>query len=227
MNKKIGLLGGIGPESTGEFYLSLISKYQEKGCIHCNEDFPQIIINSIPAPELMIEDITQREIEPYLRGLMELQMWGAHFIALICNTIHSFYEVLQGHIETPIIDLRREMKNAIFHKNVKSIIILGTPTTIKKKLYRFDGIACWELDKGEIKQLAAAVFNFNKGFERQRQIQTVEDIARGYTKTCDLLVAACSEIALMLKDKDLPVINPMDVLAEATVEYSLKPNLIS
>ena len=29
--KTIGVLGGIGPEATGEFYLALISKFQEKG----------------------------------------------------------------------------------------------------------------------------------------------------------------------------------------------------
>ena len=31
--KIIGILGGIGPEATGEFYLVLISKFQEKGLI--------------------------------------------------------------------------------------------------------------------------------------------------------------------------------------------------
>ncbi len=55
--KKIGILGGIGPEATGHFYLKLIKRLQETGRIKRNTDYPQIIINSIPAPELVDEKI--------------------------------------------------------------------------------------------------------------------------------------------------------------------------
>ena len=40
---KIGVLGGIGPEATGMFYLKLIKKMQADGLISCNGDFPQIL----------------------------------------------------------------------------------------------------------------------------------------------------------------------------------------
>ena len=56
-NFKIGILGGIGPEATGEFYNKLIKRLQEKDLIKSNKDFPQIFINSIPAPELIYDYI--------------------------------------------------------------------------------------------------------------------------------------------------------------------------
>lgn len=82
LNKKIGILGGIGPEATGGFYLKLISKFQEKKLIRSNRDFPQIIINSIPAPELIYEKVSIRDLRPYLQGLGELDcLWGRFY----CN----------------------------------------------------------------------------------------------------------------------------------------------
>jgi len=221
MNRKIGLLGGIGPEATGEFYLTLISKYQEKGLIHKNEDFPQIVINSIPAPELIFENNSVQEFEPYLRGVEELERWGVDFIALICNTIHCFYDILQKKVRTPILDLRKEMRIFLAERKIKSMVILGTPMTIRKGLYHCEGITCWNLNQGEMKNLTQAIFNFNKGLEKKRQIKIVRSISNKYLKKCDLFVAGCSEIGLMLKNENIPLINPMDVLAEAIVKYSV------
>jgi hypothetical protein len=61
---RIGVLGGIGPEATGEFYNKLIAKFQERGLIKTNRDFPQIVINSIPAPELIYDTISDEDLKP-------------------------------------------------------------------------------------------------------------------------------------------------------------------
>ena len=92
MNRKIGILGGIGPEATGEFYLNLVSKFQKEGLIKSNKDFPPIIVNSIPAPELIYEEVSDKDLEPYIMGLKELEKFGADFIVMACNTIYLFYD---------------------------------------------------------------------------------------------------------------------------------------
>ena len=97
-------MGGIGPEATGEFYLKLIHKLQEKKLIKSNKDFPQIIINSIPAPELIQNKISNKDLKQYINGLKELDKLKPDFIVMICNTIHLFYNNLQKYIKTPIID---------------------------------------------------------------------------------------------------------------------------
>ena len=93
--RRIGVLGGVGPEATGEFYNKLIRRLQEKGSIKSNRDFPQIIINSIPAPELIYDKISDEELQPYIKGLKELDKFGVDFIIMICNTIHLYYDKLQ------------------------------------------------------------------------------------------------------------------------------------
>jgi len=216
MNRKIGILGGIGPEATGEFYLNLVSKFQKEGLIKSNKDFPPIIVNSIPAPELIYEEVSDKDLEPYIMGLKELEKFGADFIVMACNTIYLFYERLQKEIKVPILDLRKEMKQFLTKKNIKSVTVLGTPMTIKKELYKFENIKYFDLDKDELKLLTEAIFNFNKGFEKNKQIQTVKNIAKKYLdKGAELLILGCTELALMLKDENIPKINTMDVLVEA------------
>src|SRR3989344_5219726 len=166
--KRIGVLGGIGPEATGEFYHKLIRGLQEKGLIKTNRDFPQIIINSIPAPELIYDKISNAELQPYIDGLEELDEFGVDFIVMVCNTIHLYYSRLQKEINTPLLDLVGELKELLKRKEVKSTLIIGTPNTIKQGLYRFKNIKSLEPDEKEMKQLTRAIFNFNKGIEKQK-----------------------------------------------------------
>ena len=224
-NKKkiIGILGGIGPEATGEFYLVLTSKFQEKGLIKSNKDFPQIIINSIPAPELIYENISEIDIKPYIQELKELEKFGSDFIAMICNTIHLFYKELQGEIRIPILDLRKEVKDYLLNKNIKSATILGSPEIIKAELYNFKGIKYITPNKNEMDALSMAVFNFNRGFDKIKQRETVKQVAKRYLdQGVEMIILGCTEIALMLKDENIPKINPMGLLAEATIKYYLK-----
>ncbi|MBI4150221.1 hypothetical protein HY488_02335, partial [Candidatus Woesearchaeota archaeon] len=79
---RLGVLGGIGPEATGTFYLKLIAQLQNKGLIQRNEDFPQIIINSIPAPELIFDHIDEIDLLPYVQGIKELDAMKPDLIVM-------------------------------------------------------------------------------------------------------------------------------------------------
>ncbi len=218
---KIGILGGIGPESTGIFYLKLIRKLQEKGLIKSNLDFPQIIINSIPAPELIFDKISNKDLEMYVKGIKELDALNPNFIVMVCNTIHLFYDELQSEIKCELIDLRKEVLNALENKN---ITIIGTPSTICLGLYDFEGIKYYNPNKDEMKILTNAIFNFNQGIEKEKQRQKVLEIINKYLSCgSEIILLACTEFAAMFEDVDIPKINTIDVLVNAVVRrYSQK-----
>ena len=220
---RIGVLGGIGPEATGEFYNKLIARLQEKGLIKSNKDFPQVIVNSIPAPELIYDEISDEELEDYIIGLKELDRFKVDFILMVCNTIHLYYGRLQKHIKTPILDLRRELKNKLLRKNMKSVLVMGTPNTIKQGLYKFEGIKTFEPDENEMKILTEAIFNFNKGLNKEIQIQKTRKICEKYLKKgAGTVILGCTEFAVMLDKENLPKINTIDVLIESTINRLLK-----
>jgi len=213
---KIGILGGIGPEATAEFYSKLIKKIQEKKLIKSNKDYPQIIINSIPAPELIENEISEEDLEHYIKGLKELERFGVDFIVMICNTIYLFYNNLQKEINVPILDLRKGVRNFLINNNFKNVLIIGTPNTIKKGLYRFEGINCIEPNDNEMRFLSRAIFDFNKGLGKEKQIQIVKKICK--SKKVDAVLLGCTELAVMLDKSDISRINTIDILVEATIK---------
>jgi len=215
-------LGGIGPEATGEFYNKLIHRLQEKKLIKSNRDFPQIVINSIPAPELIYDKISDEELRPYINGLKELDKFGVDFIVMVCNTIHLYYEKLQREINTPILDLRKEVRKMLKRNGIKSVLIIGTPNTIKQGLYRFEGIKTFEPNKIEMKLLTNAIFDFNRGVKTRKEIEKVKSICEKYiSKGAEAIVLACTELALMLDKQEFPIINTIDVLVDATIRKFL------
>jgi aspartate racemase len=219
---RIGVLGGIGPEATGYFYNKLIRGLQERNLVRNNRDFPQIVINSIPAPELIHDRISESELKPYLEGLKQLDIFGVDFIAMVCNTVHLHYETLQRGIRTPILDLREEVKCFLAENRIKSALVIGTPSTIKRGLYRFDGIRMLEPGRHEMKQLSESIFEFNKGDRKGPQIQNVRETCRKYLRNgAEAVILGCTEFAVMLDGEAFPRINTIDILVDATIKRFL------
>jgi len=137
---------------------------------------------------------------------------------MVCNTIHLYYDKLQKEISTPILNLREELKEYLIQKGIKTALIIGSPNTIKQGLYRFKNIKFFEPNEKEMKILTNAIFNFNKGVEKQKQIQRVRNICEKYlSKGAETIILGCTEFAIMLGDENLPKINTIDVLVEATI----------
>ena len=217
-NLRIGVLGGIGPEATGEFYNKLIFALQKKGMVKQNKDYPQIIVNSIPAPELIYDIISTAELKPYVSGLKELDRMGVDFIVMVCNTIHLYYDDLQKEVNAPIIELCKAVRDRLEKKKIKSVLVIGTPNTIRNGLYRFEGMRTMEPTPEEQKQMADAILLFNRGIEKYKQKNIVKDICNRYLeKGAEIVILGCTEFAVMLQNST-PCINTIDVMVDAVVE---------
>jgi len=218
MKIKIGVLGGIGPESTGEFYNKLIKIMQEKNLIKSNSDYPQIIVNSIPAPEL-VSQISDKELKPYIDGLKELDSLKPDFIVMICNTIHLYHELLQSKIATDLINLRDLVKTYLEENKIKSYLILGTGNTIEKGLYDFKDFKCFTPNNDEIIKINDAIFNFNKGFDKTSQKRLLLNISKKYLELgAETAILGCTEIALMLYEEEIPRVNTLDILVDSVIK---------
>src|SRR3989344_4332231 len=220
---KIGVLGGIGPESTGEFYNRLIKYLQNKKLVRANEDFPQIIVNSIPAPELIYDKISDKELKPYINGVKELDRMGVDFIVIVCNTIHLYYDRLQKEVNAPIINLRQGIKELLIKEKVNVCLVLGTANSIKYGLYKFEEIKTLEPNKKEEKQIADLIFNYNKGIYTNKEIKNLKKVCLKYlNKGAKKINLGCTALVLMLEKEDLPKIDTIDVLVDLVIEKFLQ-----
>ncbi len=54
MNQKIiGVIGGVGPQATSYLYSKVIQLSQSKYCAKNNDEFPHLIVESLPIPDFI------------------------------------------------------------------------------------------------------------------------------------------------------------------------------
>src|SRR5216684_1354202 len=101
--KTVGIIGGIGPESTIEYYRQIIAAYRER-----QEDtsYPSIIINSVDVSKLLawMEASELDAVTDYLANEIEkLARAGADFGALAANTPHIVFDELRRRSQIPLV----------------------------------------------------------------------------------------------------------------------------
>src|SRR5262245_21839416 len=134
--KTVGLVGGIGPESTIEYYRFIIEGYRERLSgtgVSPVEDrppdaratsYPSIIINSIDLAKLiawMNADELDKAADYISHEIERLARAGADFGALASNTPHIVFDKLRARSPIPLISIveaTRDRAQAIGVKRV-------------------------------------------------------------------------------------------------------------
>lgn len=222
---RIGLLGGIGPISTGIFYDLLIEKLQKSGHIRSNIDFPNVIINSIPAPELTALDMPGSAIEPYIDGVRLLRSLDPDIIFMVCNTIHVYFEKVKRDADAPTLVSIRDCVEQKLVKNYKhkKICVLGTPLTVTCKLYDYTGLQYVNPDHGQLSRLGAIINEYNKsGDERSGMDELKAIIEEKKRDGAEVFLFACTEIsALGRKIQGLQFEDTIDIMSDYLIDRFL------
>jgi aspartate racemase len=135
-DKVLGILGGMGPRSTTPFLDQVLDECQEQYNAQLDEEFPQIIINSLPTPFYLDRPIDHKLMqETIIKGLKTLEKNGVDCIAMPCNSAHIYIKELTEAIRTPLLNIVEETcKNLpIFSQR---ITLLATRTTFESAIYQ-------------------------------------------------------------------------------------------
>ncbi|MBR9704116.1 aspartate/glutamate racemase family protein [Candidatus Pacearchaeota archaeon] len=213
MKTKIGVLGGIGPESSAEFYKRLILEIQNKGIINKNSDYPHIIINSIPAEDLPMEG---SKINEYEKGIIDLESFGCDFIVIVCNTAYVSYNDFIKKVNIPIINLEDEVKNYFNKNNIDSFLVIGSSKT-SKNLFNFNEIKKTTLNPDDEIKVDEIILKYNLGKDKENCTKELLEILSNYNYY-NLLVA-CTELSTILKKSNIKFIDTMDILINSTINY--------
>src|SRR5437016_6262005 len=103
--KTVGIIGGIGPESTIEYYRYIIAAYRE---LQADGSYPKMIINSVDLTKL-IGLVTANELSKLAEHLVseidKLVRAGADFGVLASNTPHIVFDEIQARSPLPLISI--------------------------------------------------------------------------------------------------------------------------
>jgi aspartate racemase len=131
----VGIIGGIGPESTIEYYRFIIAFYRERTR---DGSYPSVVINSIDVKRMLdlIGGNKLPEVEAYLLAELErLARAGAHFAALAANTPHIVFGALRAQSPLPLISIVEVACEATRERGLKRVGLFGTRFTMQAGFY--------------------------------------------------------------------------------------------
>jgi aspartate racemase len=133
--KTLGIIGGIAPESTIEYYRQTVARYRERAG---ESRYPSIIINSIDLTRLLELVAAGRlvELTDYLAGELDrLGRAGATLALLAANTPHIVFDQLRPRSSLPLLSIVEAALAATDAMGFRRVGLLGTRSTMESRFY--------------------------------------------------------------------------------------------
>jgi len=230
--KTLGMIGGIGPESTIDYYRAIISAYRKQ---ITDDSYPSIIINSINLTKA-VGLVTANELAALADFLLEelgrLARAGANIAFLAANTPHIVFHRLQPRSPIPLVSIVEAACRAAKAKGFQKVGLFGTRFTMQGQFYpdvfTREGIELVVPAAADQEQIHNIYMNelLKNIFlpESRAALLAIIDRLREKTGMEGLLLAG-TELPLILRDKEhdgIPLLDTTVIHAEAAVAEMLK-----
>lgn len=228
--KTVGIIGGLGPETTSEFYLEIIF-----GCYQKNkENRPPVLIWNIPLKYEIEEDLLMKATgeERYIPYLVDaakrLEKGGADFLVMPCNSLHIFIEEIRKSVKIPVLSIAEETTKFLKNRKISIVGLLATATSLKRKIYEsvfkkenIKQVLPDEFEQAKIgKMINNIVLHKHANKDRKELLEIVDKFAKKGVKN---VILACTDLQLLIPHHPrLVIYDTMKIFADATVQEILK-----
>lgn len=133
--KKLGLIDGMGPESTLLYYNDIVYNFQKE---EPNGYFPALTIETVNMYEMLVfcKNKDYLGLTEYLmKAIDNVIAGGADFITLASNTPHVVFEKLEKRSNVPMLSIVEPAYEAIAKLGLKKIAWLGTAFTMEEEYF--------------------------------------------------------------------------------------------
>jgi aspartate racemase len=230
MYKRIGILGGMTPESTVTYYQHIFRRYEE---VHGDLGYPETVIYDVSFQRFedwMGEEDWGSIEEALLDGLKRLAAAGADFAVIATNTMHILFEKLEARSPIPLISIVDATAEAIKEEGFEVVGLLGTQFTMEKPFYREGlkkhGIDTLVPDEGERIYINRVVFEeLSRGQllpdSRNRYLEIVDGLVQ---EGAQGVVLGCTEIPLLVTPEhtDVTLFDTAVIHAEKALQYAIE-----
>ncbi len=224
----VGIIGGIGPESTIEYYRLIISSFLEH---ERNGNYPQIIINSINMKKMLdlIGENKLNEVTDYLVAeIQKVASAGADFALLASNTPHIVFNKINQKSSLPLISIVEAACEKAVSKGMHRVGLFGTKFTMQGGFYNES------FSEHDISIITPE--NLEQGYIHDKYMgELVKGIIREDTKRELLKIAHClkenkgvegiilggTELPLILKESDdvgIPLLDTTRIHVESIMK---------
>ena len=134
--KTLGIIGGIGPESTIDYYRTIIALYRAR---KADGSYPPILINSIDLQRVLAA-AGAGQLEALavwmVAEIEKLERAGADFAILASNTPHLVFDEIEQRTSLPLISIVAATCEVAKARGLKRLALFGTRFTMQASVYR-------------------------------------------------------------------------------------------
>ena len=227
MMKSVGILGGMGPASSGHFFDEFITAMNMNGVVQ-DEDFPEIVHYSIPLPDwnetgfkIKSKIGNDRLKDALTKCILSLETLGVDIIAIPCNTIHYFYDEMQICTSVPILNIIEETKKYIEQQGFNKIALYSSRSTRDLCLYDSIGILKTSDEEQDIvDDVILQVMSGNVDIKHTFKKLIEDKIAKD---GIDAVILGCTELPILIDSNDVGVniINTTKILVDKLTQEVL------
>jgi len=229
--KTIGIIGGIGPESTIEYYRLIVEAYAER---ILDGSYPSIIINSIDLKKLlgmMAANDRDRLTEFLVNEIQRLARAGAECGLVAANAPHMVFDEVRRQSSIPLISIVEAACEAAKVLGLRKLGLFGTRFTMQGRFYPDvfckQGIVLAVPDEPDQTYIHHVYFNeLVKGTvlpETRERLLNILDRLKERDGIQGLILGG-TELSLILREataRDIPVLDTTKIHAKAIVAEAL------
>ena len=228
--KKIGIIGGIGPESTVDYYKLIIGAFHEK---QADLGYPEIIIYSANLSSLMkiLEAKKWDNLTDWLlEKVLALHNAGAEFAVIGSNTPHIVFQEVSSRSPIPMLSIVEETRKRAQSLGSKKLGLMGTRFTMEsdffKKPFGENEMEVVVPEKEDQELIHHRLFSeielgIIKDSTREELLSIVKKMIELHS--IDTLILGCTELPLILNKDEfgIPFLNTTAIHAESIVNYCI------
>jgi aspartate racemase len=230
--KPIGIIGGIGPESTIDYYRAMIAAYRER---QPDGSYPPIVINSIDAMAMLgplMKGDLQTVTDFLVIELERLARAGAGVALLAANSPHVVFDDVQRRSPLPLVSIVTATGFEALRLGRTRLGLFGTRMTMQARFYQ-DAFALSGMTvvvPGEAEQayihdkyMTELVPGILRPETRERLLAIVADMKT--RDGIDAVILGGTELPLILRDptaSDIPLLDTTVIHARAIVARAMQ-----
>lgn len=224
-HKTIGIIGGMGPQSSAYMYKLLIDLSTQYYQAHDSMDFPEIILHSVPTMDFISNtDNIPLSTKILKKSVKNFNKLNVSCICIACNTAHVLLNELQRVSKAPFVSMIDQVAAAVKKDNLKKVGILGTPVTLQTKLYQnalqsvgIDSVIPDADDYAIVNQVIRNVIDGTYNWKDSDRLVALADTLT--QQGAEGIILGCTELPLAFPPHyRLPIYNSVKVLCLAVLE---------
>lgn len=229
-HKRLGIIGGLDPETGFKFCLNINNRFKEITNIQ-----PDIVLENLPISEKAEQEIINGDVgEEHLLLLKKAVERMNHYhnqidlITIPCNTVHVFIDELRNRSRIPILSIIEECALVCKEHKLMKIGLLASTKTINERLHEKElEKQCIIVIKPKIDEqnkLSKIILKIIKNETNEEDKEFVKNVINNMKQQgAEAIALGCTTFSLLIgkRDSPIPIIDSLEVLENSALKFLL------